>query len=77
MEDAIKFENWSFLEIYYSFYSEEKRKWLKAKAKAAKDRASKTRTGIKKSRVYQLSRRFPMFQEDSIPSVNMNDVISW
>ena len=75
LKDAIKFEKWDFLEEQISGNSGEKRQWLEAKAKVAQDRASRRRPGDLESKVYKLSRQFPMFQEDSIPSEKM-DVVS-
>ena len=76
LKDAIKFENWNFLEEHLSGNPGEKRQWLEAKAKVARDRASRRGTGDLESKVYKLSRQFPMFQEDSIPSVKMDVVNS-
>ena len=72
LKDAIKFEKWDFLEEQFSGNPREKRLWLEEKAKVAQDRASKRGTGNWETKVYKLSRRFPMFQEDSIPSVKMD-----
>ena len=75
LKDAIKFENWNFLAEQISGNPGQKRQWLEANAKVAGDRASRRGPGDLESKVYKLSRQFPMFQEDSIPSVKM-DVVS-
>ena len=75
LKDAIKFENWNFLEEHFSGNPGENRQWLEAQAKVARDRASRRGPGDLESKVYKLSRQFPMFQEKSIPSVKM-DVVS-
>ena len=74
LKDAIKFEKQDFLEEHFNDDQGEKRQWLEEKAKVARDRASRRGTGNWETKVYKLSRRFPMFQEDSIPSMTMDVV---
>ena len=70
MQAAIKFEKWDFLEENFS--GEQKTQWEGAK-KEAETRALRRKTdGTKNSKVFQLSRTYPLFQDDAIPSGELN-----
>ena len=70
MFEAIRFEAWYFLEEHFSG---ERSEWLGSKNKVD-TKALERKAGIKTSKVYQLSKTFPIFQEDSIPAGELDVV---
>ena len=70
MQAAIKFEKWDFLEK--NFRGEPKTEWEGAKNEAEKRALRKKTDGTKNSKVFQMSRTFPIFQDDAIPSGELN-----
>ena len=70
MQAAIKFEKWDFLEENFS--GEQKTEWEGAKNKAEKRALRRKTDGTKNSKVFQMSRTYPVFQDDAIPSGELN-----
>ena len=70
MQAAIKFEKWDFLEK--NFRGEPKTEWEGAKNEAEKRALRKKTDGTKNSKVFQMSRTFPVFQDDAVPSQELN-----
>ena len=66
MSNAIKFENWDFLASHFNIVKEEKTNL---------DSAKEVSTGEMKLQIYSLSRKFPMFNENSIKEVNLDGVV--
>ena len=70
MQGAIKFESWDFLEK--NFGSSRKTEWEGAKKDAEKRALRRKTDGTKNSKVFQMSRTYPVFQDDAIPSRELN-----
>ena len=74
METAIKFERWDFLEAHFN-EGEEKVQWSRAKEDKLQTRPVLSTSS--ESRLFALSRQFPMFNDKAIPSFKMEGVINY
>ena len=76
--EAVKFESWSFLEKQFSSQAKEQAQWKKAKLMA--DHligARPLNKPLEQLKIWKLSRRFPMFNEDAVPGPVLKDCISY
>ena len=73
-DTAIKFQSWDFLQMNFPAV-EDKAVWRKAKVASTSSPADlKTMEPPRETKVYDLARRFPVFNEDSLPIVELTDV---
>ena len=62
LREAIKFESWTFLEKQFSSQAKELAQWRTAKQRKVKPREK----SLEQLKIWQLSRKFPMFNEDAV-----------
>ena len=78
LREAIKFESWTFLEKQFSSQAKELAQWRKAKQR--KDLLLEARPfnkPLEELKIEQLSKRFPMFNEDAVPGPVIKNWISY
>ena len=74
MQAAILFKSWAFLEDHFTG-DQDSNTWS-AKARAEEEPASAVASGTD-LKLVELSRDFPMFNDDSIPSFTMGNVLAY
>ena len=79
LEEAIKFEAWSFLEAQFQDDETERKQWREAKTRADQrdeefDRTKET--ALHHTRLFRLSRTYPAFNEAALPPVKLKGVVN-
>ena len=78
MKDVIQFEEWNFLEEHFVQNNEERQQWTRAKREKDQETAewnAVKATRLQETKIYDLSRKYPAFNEDALPTYKMEGVI--
>ena len=78
--DAIKFESWDFLASHFNGIEDDRTFWTNAKEAKQWELEEWEQTRVSEQQqpqIYVLSRRFPVFNEDSIQGVKLDKVVEW
>ena len=79
MQAATKFERWDFLESHFSSIEASENKTEDEEEEEEEEKIQDDRLAdcLRTSKLFQLSRLFPMFNDDAIPSPKLDNVVDY
>ena len=82
LEEAVQFEAWPFLEKHLKWWHVNKWWWRLRQAKARalkqdKELEKAKKTTLRQTKIFQLSRVYPAFNEDALPEAKLGDSVQW